>query len=91
MFWCRNGEDGLQGDAVPLPRTIVVAGMGFTVTCEFVTIPELAKRVHVSSEHLYRLARINELPGCITLGHRYTVNFDVFLEQSKIRKTTVGA
>jgi hypothetical protein len=50
---------------------------------QFVTIPMLAERVHCSAEHLYRLARAGELPGAIKLGHRYTVNFDVFVELSK--------
>jgi predicted DNA-binding transcriptional regulator AlpA len=54
-----------------------------TVKVEFVTVPELARRVHMSPEHLYRLARIGQLPGCVKLGHRYTVNWDEFLAASK--------
>jgi predicted DNA-binding transcriptional regulator AlpA len=52
-------------------------------TPEFLSIPELARRVGMSAEHLYRLARIGKLPGAIKLGKRYTVNFDVFVEASR--------
>jgi predicted DNA-binding transcriptional regulator AlpA len=50
---------------------------------EFLDIPVVAKRVGVSAEHLYRLARIGQLPGCVPLGRRYVVNWLVFLAASK--------
>jgi predicted DNA-binding transcriptional regulator AlpA len=58
---------------------------------EFVSIPELAKRVGTSEEHLYRLARRSELPGVIRLGHRYVVNYGVFVEASRVPITSAAA
>ncbi len=51
---------------------------------EFINIPTLAQRVGMSAEHLYRQARKGELPGAIKLGARYTVNWDVFVEASRL-------
>jgi predicted DNA-binding transcriptional regulator AlpA len=58
---------------------------------EFVTIPELAQRVHMSAEHLYRLARIGKLPGAIQLGRRYVVNWEAFVAFSNPPMTPSSA
>jgi predicted DNA-binding transcriptional regulator AlpA len=46
---------------------------------QFIDIPVLAERIGVSAEHLYRLARKGDLPGCVKLGRRYVVNWPVFI------------
>ena len=45
---------------------------------EWLSIPQLARRIGVSAESLYRRARNGELPGCAHVGRRFTVNYDRF-------------
>lgn len=45
---------------------------------EWLSIPELAKRIGLSKEAVYRLARTAELPGGVKVGRLYVVHDDVF-------------
>ncbi|HMK97623.1 MAG TPA: helix-turn-helix domain-containing protein [Acidimicrobiales bacterium] len=50
---------------------------------EWVDIPELAARVGLAKESVYRLARSGRLRGAVRMGRRYVVNYSVFVEASK--------
>ena len=50
---------------------------------QWLSVPQLAKRIGLSREAVYRLARAGELPACIKLGKRYVVNYSAFLEASR--------
>jgi hypothetical protein len=58
------------------------------VNDEWISVPELARRIGLSKESLYRLARVDALPGAVQLGRRYTVNYSAFCAASK---PTIGA
>ncbi len=50
---------------------------------EWVSVTELARRLGVSNESVYRLARANTLPGMVRLGRRVIINYGAFVEASK--------
>lgn len=50
---------------------------------EWVSVPELARRVGVAKESVYRLARAGQLRGAVKMGRRYVVNYSAFVEASK--------
>ncbi|MGH9105042.1 MAG: helix-turn-helix domain-containing protein [Acidimicrobiales bacterium] len=47
------------------------------------SIPELARRVGVAKESVYRLARTGQLRGAVKMGRRYVVNYSAFVEASR--------
>jgi excisionase family DNA binding protein len=51
---------------------------------EWLSVPELAERIGLSKEAVYRLARAGELPGAIKLGRRYVVHYGAFLGSAGI-------
>jgi excisionase family DNA binding protein len=56
---------------------------------EWLQVPDLAKRIGLSKEAVYRLARAGELPGAVKLGRRYVVNYTVF--RAAVRATSPSA
>jgi predicted DNA-binding transcriptional regulator AlpA len=57
---------------------------------EWVNIPELARRIGLSKEAVYRLARTNAIPGLVTMGRRRVVNYTYFVEASKLPITAAA-
>ena len=49
---------------------------------EWLQIPDLAERIGLSKEAVYRLARKGQLPGAVKLGRRYVINYTVFRTRS---------
>ena len=49
---------------------------------EWITIPELARRIGLSKEAVYRLARVNSIPGMVKMGRRVIVNYVAFCAAS---------
>jgi predicted DNA-binding transcriptional regulator AlpA len=49
---------------------------------EWITIPELARRIGMSKEAVYRLARADQLSGLVRMGKRLVVNYTAFIEAS---------
>jgi hypothetical protein len=47
---------------------------------EFISIPEWARRIGLSSESGYKAARLGQIPGCFNIGRLYRVNWPVFVE-----------
>lgn len=47
---------------------------------EWIGIPELARRIGMSTEGVYRQARIDAIPGQIRMGKRYIVDYQTFLK-----------
>jgi predicted DNA-binding transcriptional regulator AlpA len=74
-----NREGIHEGSAVialPLPHPAA----GRTAEAEFISIPEWARRLGISSESAYKAARLNQIPGCFNIGRLYRVNWPVFVE-----------
>lgn len=49
---------------------------------EWISGPELARRLGVSPETIYKLARARELPGAVYMGRRLIINYTAFLAQT---------
>jgi predicted DNA-binding transcriptional regulator AlpA len=49
---------------------------------EWVSIPELAERIGMAKESVYRLARAGQFPGAVKMGRRYIVNYSAFVAAS---------
>jgi hypothetical protein len=47
---------------------------------QFISIPELARRLCVSNESAYKAARLGQIPGCFNIGRLYRVNWPVFVQ-----------
>lgn len=73
-------EGGDTGPAAPLPHGSVGA-------IEWVSIPELAARIGIAKESVYRLARAGQLKGAVKIGRRYVVNYSAFVEASRAPMT----
>jgi excisionase family DNA binding protein len=69
-------EGGDTGPDAPVPRSSVGA-------IEWVSIPELAVRIGMAKESVYRLARAGRLRGAVKMGRRYVVNYSAFVEASR--------
>jgi excisionase family DNA binding protein len=50
---------------------------------EWVSIPELAQRIGMAKESVYRLARAGQLRGAVKMGRRYVVNYSAFVAASR--------
>ncbi len=57
---------------------------------EWLQVPALAKRIGLSKEAVYRLARAGKLPGAVKLGRRYVVNYSVFRTAVQATSPTTG-
>ena len=53
---------------------------------EWISVPELAKRIGMSTEGAYRQARINAIPGQIRMGKRYLIDYTEFLKHRHMAK-----
>ena len=58
-----------------------------SVDIEWVSIPQLAKRLGLAKESVYRLARTGQLRGAVKMGRRYVVNYSAFVEVSRAPMT----
>jgi hypothetical protein len=47
---------------------------------EFISVPELARRLGISAESAYKAARLGDIPGCFSIGRLYRVNWPVFVQ-----------
>jgi excisionase family DNA binding protein len=54
---------------------------------EWVSIPQLAERLGMAKESVYRLARAGQLRGAVKMGRRYVVNYSAFVEASRAPMT----
>lgn len=78
-------------DAVPIPglfgcetkAPVLAADSPAQAEIEWVTVPELAERIGIAKESVYRLARVGKLRGAVKMGRRYVVNYSAFVEASK--------
>jgi len=82
------GTFGVADQSVPVPSqqraaTEIGPAAGVRNDIEWVDIPELAARVGLAKESVYRLARSGRLRGAVRMGRRYVVNYSVFVEASK--------
>jgi excisionase family DNA binding protein len=60
---------------------------GATGDIEWVSIPQLAERLGLAKESVYRLARAGQLRGAVKMGRRYVVNYSAFVEASRAPMT----
>jgi hypothetical protein len=50
---------------------------------EFITCQELARRIHVHPETVYRQARAGQVPGSSRMGTRVFINWTCYVETTK--------
>lgn len=50
---------------------------------EWVSGPELARRIGVSPQTVYKLARAKRLPGAVYIGRRLIINYPRFAAQAE--------
>lgn len=67
----------------PRPNRATPLATRATTDVEWVTIPTLAKRLGLSRESVYRLARAGQLRCTVKMGRRYVVNYSAFVETSR--------
>jgi len=53
---------------------------------EWITGPELARRLGVSAETVYKMARAGALPGGIYIGRRLVVNYTAFVARTEAQQ-----
>ena len=70
-----------QSDVTVPPRPTNDGGA--TGDIEWVSIPQLAQRLGMAKESVYRLARAGQLRGAVKMGRRYVVNYSAFVEASR--------
>jgi predicted DNA-binding transcriptional regulator AlpA len=58
---------------------------------EWINIPELARRIGLSKEAVYRLARTNSIPGMVRMGRRLVINYSFFVTASVSEGTPAGS
>jgi predicted DNA-binding transcriptional regulator AlpA len=51
---------------------------------EWISIPELARRIGMSNEGCYRQARVNAIPGMVKMGRRFLVDYTEFLKSRRM-------
>ncbi len=57
---------------------------------EFISIPEWARRIGISSESGYKAARLGQIPGCFSVGRLYRVNWPVFVDATSTMRSGPG-
>lgn len=58
---------------------------------EWIDIPELARRIGLSKEAVYRLARTDSIPGMVRMGRRLVINYSFFVTASASGSSTGGS
>ena len=64
--WTGQGMGDIQADVTASPRPTVEGGASGDI--EWVSIPQLAERLGLAKESVYRLARAGQLRGAVKMG-----------------------
>jgi len=83
--WTGQGMGDIQADVTASPRPTVEGGASGDI--EWVSIPQLAERLGLAKESVYRLARAGQLRGAVKMGRRYVVNYSAVVEASRAPMT----
>ncbi len=87
--WTGKEMGDTQADLTVSPRPTDEGGDSRAATgnIEWVSIPQLAERLGMAKESIYRLARAGQLRGAVKMGRRYVVNYSAFVEASRAPMT----